>query len=161
MKASKLITISYVFIIFLFVGIFLFATFLLRNLVLTVVGLCFLVASIIGLALVRRKVSILKRANPEVMKALKAEASTSIKEKTLSLHDLPLWLTVLLIIVVVVGFLGADLHLFAFSPVLEAVLSVITVFFLVFYFTYKRKLMKKKYPESDGSARSKRHETVW
>jgi len=149
MDLSKWMTIGYFSIIFLFVGIFLFGTFLFWNFILMIVGLSFLIASVIGLALVRRNVSILKRTNPEAIEALKAESDRACaKEKTLSLRDLPPWLIALMIIAVVVGFLGADLHAFAFNPMLEILLSAFTLFFVIYYFAYyRRKLMKKKYPQ--------------
>jgi predicted lysophospholipase L1 biosynthesis ABC-type transport system permease subunit len=113
-----------------------------------IVGLAFLITGFVGIALSRRHFLMLKRTNPEVIDDLKAEgARTRDAEKTLSLRDLPPWLTIILIVVVVVGFLGGDLHMFAFNPVLETFLFAVTVFLVISYFAYKRKLMKKKYPE--------------
>jgi Flp pilus assembly protein TadB len=116
-----------------------------------ILGASFLIFGVIGLALVRRKVSIIKRKNPEVTEALKAQSKKRREdEKTVGIRDLPPWIIVLLLVVVVVGYMG-ELGTFRFDPLVDTLLGVLMVFSLIYYFLYKRRVRNKKYGENSDS----------
>jgi Flp pilus assembly protein TadB len=111
----------------------------------------FLIFGVIGLALVRRKVSMIKRKNPEVIEALKAQSKKRREdEKTVGIRDLPPWIIVLLLVVVVVTYMG-ELDTFGFNPLIDILLSVLMVLSLIYYFLYKRRVRNKKYGENSDS----------
>ena len=151
MELSRWMILGYISVIVLFIGIFLFPTFLLWNPFLMILGASFLIFGVIGLAFVRRKVSIMKRKNPEVIEALKAQSKKRREdEKTVGIRDLPPWIILLLLVVVVVGYMG-ELGTFRFDPLVDTLLGVLMVFSLIYYFLYKRRVRNKKYGENSDS----------
>lgn len=154
MELSRWMILGYISVIVLFIGILLFSTFLLWNPFLTILGASFLIFGGIGLALVRRQVSITKRTNPEAIEALRAQSGKRReKEKTVGIKDLPPWLIILLFAAVVVGYMGwFGFGALSSNPLLEALLSVLVVVLLAYYFLYKRKIIYKKYKANSSDS---------
>jgi len=151
MELKKWMILSYISFVFLCIGIFLVSAFLFWIPFLGFLGISFLIFFIVVVILVRRKMSIVKRTNPEVIEALRAQSRKSReKEKTVGIKDLPIWLIVLLLAGMVIshmGWFGA----FSFSPLVETLLSVLMVVFLIYYFLYKRRVRNKKYGVNSDS----------
>jgi len=144
-------TLSYISVVILFIGIFLVSAFLFWIPFLGLLGISFLIFFGVVVALVRRKMSIVKRTNPEVIEAMNAEGNTNKeKEGIAGLKDLPPWLIALLAVVVAVGFMG-ELGIFNFNPLLETLLLLSVILFLIYYYLYKRRVRNKKYGLNSGS----------
>jgi hypothetical protein len=145
MELRRWTVLGYVSIVILFTGIFLLSLSLFWSSFLMLLSVSFLVLGVIGLTLVRRKVSIIKRRNPEVIEVPEAQSKKRREdEKTVGIRDLPPWIMVLLLVVVVAGYMGA-LGTFRFNPLVDTLLSVLMVLSLIFYFIYKRRVRNKKY----------------
>jgi hypothetical protein len=154
MKQSKWITLGYIFLVILFIGIFLISGFLFWIPPLGFLGISFLILSGIGFAFVRRKVSMLKRKNPEAFEALRVESERRIEaEKTVFLKDLPVWLVALLIVVVVIGYMGW-FGVFSSNLIFDILLPPLIFLFLIYYFLYKRRVKDKKYSANSHSSGS-------
>ena len=148
MEPAKWEIVAYTSVILLFTGLFLFVTFLFWNIFLMLLGASLLIASIIGLALYRKKWSTIKRTNPEIVEAMKAEFKERVeKEKTLSIKDIPPLLIAILLVALVISFLG-EVGAFRFSPILDFLLGILTILLLIYYFIGKRRVKKEKYPQT-------------
>jgi len=144
-------TLGYISVVILFIGIFLVSAFLFWIPFLGFLGISFLIFFGVVVALVRRKMSIVKRTNPEVIEAMNAEGNKNReKERVVGLKDLPPWLIALLAVVVAVGFMG-ELGIFNFNPLLETLLLLSVILFLIYYYLYKRRVRNKKYGLNSGS----------
>jgi 4-hydroxybenzoate polyprenyltransferase len=145
MELSRWMILGYISLVMFFIGIFLVLAFLFWIPSLGFLGISFLIFFIVVVALVRRKTSIVKRSNPEVIEALRAQSSKNReKEKTLGIKDVPPWLVVSLLVIIIVSYLGWY-GAFGSNPLLETLLSVLIVVLLIYYFLYKRKIINKKY----------------
>ena len=98
-----------------------------------VAGTVVIAIAVISLSILGWKTWKLFRVNPDVLK----EYSGGRKE--VSLRDLPSWLAVLLLVLLIIGFLG-ELGVFNSDPFVNTVLSVTTVYLLIYYFLYKHKI---------------------
>jgi len=144
-------TLGYISVVILFIGIFLVSAFLFWIPFLGFLGISFLVFFGVVVALLRRKMSIVKRKNPEVIEAMNAKDNKNReKERTVGLKDLPRWLITLLAVVVAVGFMG-ELGIFNPNPLLETLLLILVILFLIYYYLYKRRVRNKKYGLNSGS----------
>ena len=65
------------------------------------------------------------------------------KERELNLEDLPATLIIVLIAAVIISNLGFFGFL-SFNPILNAMLAILTILLLVYYFLQKRRLQKQK-----------------
>jgi membrane protein implicated in regulation of membrane protease activity len=145
MEPSRWMTLGQISVVMLFIGIFLVSIFLFWIPFLGFLGISFLIFSIVVVILVRRKMSIVKRTNPEVVEALRAQSRKSReKEKTVGIKDMPPWLVVLLLVAIVVGYMGW-FGAFSFNPLVEMLIFVLMVVFLIYYFLYKHRVRNKKY----------------
>ena len=63
-------------------------------------------------------------------------------EKELSLKDLPYWLIILLVAIIIISFLGF-FGVFSFYLILDVVLSALVFLLLLYYFLQKRRLRNK------------------
>ena len=144
-------TLGYISVVILFIGIFLVSAFLFWIPFLGFLGISFLVFFGVVVALVRRKMSIVKRKNHEVIEAMNAEGNKNReKERIVGLKDLPPWLITLLAVVVAVWFIG-ELGIFNPNPLLETLLLILVILFLIYYYLYKRRARDKKHGVNSGS----------
>jgi len=144
-------TLGYISVVILFIGIFLVSAFLFWIPFLGFLGISFLIFFGVVVALVRRKMSIIKRTNPEVIEAMNAQGNKNReKERIVGLKDLPPWLIALLVVVVAVGFMG-ELGIFNPNPLLGTLLLLLVILFLIYYYLYKRRVRNKKYGLNSGS----------
>jgi 4-hydroxybenzoate polyprenyltransferase len=151
MELKKWMILGYISLVFLFIGIFLVSAFLFWIPFLGFLGVSFLIFFIVVVILIRRKMSIVKRTNPEVIEALRAQSRKSReKEKTVGIKDLPIWLIVLLLAAMVISYIGW-FGAFSFSPLVDTLLSILMVAFLIYYFLYKRRVRNKKYGANSDS----------
>jgi Ca2+/Na+ antiporter len=151
MELNRWRILGHISVVMFFIGIFLVSAFLFWIPFLGFLGISFLVFFIVVVALLRRKTSIVKRTNPEVIEALRAQSrKRKESEKTVGIKDLPIWLVALLIIATAVGYMG-ELGLFSPTTLLGFLLSVLMFLFLIYYFLYKRKIRNKKYSANSDS----------
>ena len=144
MQLKKWILLAKISVIVLFIGIFLAPTFLFWIPFLGLLGVAFLLFACVGIALVRRRVSLARRTNPEAVEALfpqRIEAKQ--KEKTVGIKDLPIWLITLIIAAVLVSYMGW-MGAFRFNALVEGLLSAFVILSLIYYFLYKHRIENRK-----------------
>jgi uncharacterized membrane protein len=109
-------------------------------------GLSFLILDVIIIIAIRKKGLALKRTNPELFEALRAEAKRKAQEaraREIRLTDFPRWFIPLLFIAVAFAFIELS-GLFAANALLENLLLVFIILFLACSFFYEYKIRKKK-----------------
>ncbi len=103
------------------------------------IGVFILAIAVAGLLFAGRESRRLMRGDVHAFEAL----SKKEKERELNLEDLPATLIIVLIAAVIISNLGFFGFL-SFNPILNAMLAILTILLLVYYFLQKRRLQKQK-----------------